>query len=392
MLLASAFLLVGIAPAEITAQSCEDYVVGDSYFGVNNYIEYRAGSLPIIVSVPHGGYLTPPEISDRDCANCTTVNDAYTLELGEALYNAILAISGCRPHLIINHLDRIKLDANRNISEGADGDPLAEEAWEDFHQYIEDAKACVEEEYGAGFYLDLHGHGHSIQRIEYGYLLYEDELAFSDATLNSPTYINYSSLRNLANTNIMGLSHVELLRGPFSLGSRLAENNYPGVPSGSDPYPLSGQAYFSGGYNTVRHSSYQGGSIDGVQVECNQSIRFDPEAREEFAMELAEQLLAFVNDFYPFESSGCTTSTQKELEGIPEQTIHPNPGSMFFRLPADALPCDLRVYRADGKLVYEGKLQSSSEVETSQLPSGLYHIHAWRGNDSRELKWTWIKQ
>lgn len=379
-----------MAPMYSVAQACQNYEEGNTYFGINEYIEYRAGSLPIVISVPHGGYLTPSDISDRNCANCTYVNDAYTLELGELLHDAIIEISGCAPHMVMNHLDRIKLDANRNLTEGADGDPLAEQAWYDFHHFIDESKACVSEEYGAGFYLDLHGHGHSIQRIEYGYLLYEDELAFSDDVLNSSTYINYSSLRNLANTNIMGLSHVELLRGPNSLGTMLANNGYPGVPSTSDPYPLVGQPYFSGGYNTVRHSSYQGGTIDGVQVECNQSIRFDPEARDQFAVELAHQLLDFVNTFYPFEAGGCTVSAVAETTDAPSSPIYPNPGTSFLRLPADVTPCELRVYRTDGALVYHIEQMESSEVNCRDFPSGVYRIQAWK-EGVKVASWTWVK-
>ena len=35
-------------------------------FSKHNYVEYRAGSLNIIISVPHGGSTKPPSIKPRD--------------------------------------------------------------------------------------------------------------------------------------------------------------------------------------------------------------------------------------------------------------------------------------------------------------------------------------
>lgn len=89
-------------------------------------MEYLAGNLPIIVSAPHGGLLSPTSIPDRDCAGCTTVNDFNTQELARAFAEAVHERTGCWPHLIFNKLHRRKLDANRDIAEAADGNPDAE--------------------------------------------------------------------------------------------------------------------------------------------------------------------------------------------------------------------------------------------------------------------------
>lgn len=369
--------------------SCDAYEVGQIYFGENDYIEYRPGTLPLIISVPHGGYLTPDEIADRDCAGCVYVNDGFTQELGYELYQAIFEQVGCYPHLIINHLDRQKLDGNRNLSEAADGDAIAEQAWIEFHNFITAAKACVTDVFGKGFFVDLHGHGHSIQRIEYGYLLYEDELSFEDAVLNSATYVNYSSLRNLVNTNIMGLSHTDLLRGAGSLGSLTADIGYPGVPSSSDLFPLVGQPYFSGGYNTVTHSSYQGGSIDGVQVECNQSIRFDSAARMEFAAAFAGSLIDFVSTHYSLGGSLCIDTSIDEHEAT-TLTVYPNPGRGVLHLDVNGGVGNggrLTIFDNSGRIVAEVFLRARSH-QLSGLAPGSYILRYIndRGH-TQSLRW-----
>lgn len=275
------------------------FVPGQSYFGANNYVEYIAGNMPIVLSAPHGGLLTPAAIPDRDCSGCTTVNDFNTQELGRAVANALHARTGCWPHLVINRLHRRKLDANRDLPEAADGNAIAGQAWMDFHDFLGAAKNQAAWQFGKGFYVDLHGHAHTIQRLELGYLLYSDELQLADSILNKPTYIGYSSIRNLVYANPQALSHAALLRGELSLGSMLAAHGYPATPSMPDPYPEDTEDYFSGGYNTARYSSYTGGAIDGVQIECNRTGVRDNQAEvERFADSLAVVLLEYLQVHY----------------------------------------------------------------------------------------------
>ncbi len=131
---------------------------GASCFGRNNYIEYIAGDLPIVVSVSHGGALAPASIPDRTMG--TTVTDSNTIELGHAISGAFTARSGRAPHLVLMHLRRTKLDANRELVEGAQGNAEAIQAWGEYHAFIEQAMATVRQRSGTGFYIDLHGHGH----------------------------------------------------------------------------------------------------------------------------------------------------------------------------------------------------------------------------------------
>ena len=72
-----------------------------------------------------------------------------------------------------------------------------------------------------------------------------------------------TSIRSLAARS--GVAFDELLRGSVSLGALLADVGFPAVPSPDIPGP-EGRAYYSGGYNTRRHGSINGGEIDAVQV------------------------------------------------------------------------------------------------------------------------------
>lgn len=263
----------------------ETWVPDSSYFGRRAYVEYVPGELPVVISVPHGGSLEPDEIPDR--VGGTTVTDLWTKETARAVRDAFVERTGHAPHLVISHLERVKLDPNREIGEAAEGDPFAENAWREFHAFIDTAEATVVARYGAGLYIDLHGHGHVVLRAELGYLLGGGDLARPDSVLDASGYADASSIRALVAAADAPFS--ELLRGSTSLGGLLAAGGVAAVPSPSDPSPGS-DPYFSGGYNTARHGSRTAGTaVDGVQIELPREGTRDTDAhRRAFAAVLAE--------------------------------------------------------------------------------------------------------
>ena len=253
------------------------FIPGQSYLDSTNYVEYIAGNMPIIICAPHGGYLAPEEIPDRTSG--VTSRDLYTQELARGVQEEFFEENGCYPHVIINLLHRKKFDANRDIAEAADGNPTVEAAWVNFHEFIQVAKNKVVQDYQRGLFLDFHGHSHKIPRIEFGYAIWGSQLRQSDDMLNSTNRVQQSSIRTLVGDNLESLTHAELLRGNLSFGTLMGEKGYPSVPSMNDPFPMDGEAYFSGGFNTVRHGSREGGNIDAIQLEFNNMIRTDEDLR-----------------------------------------------------------------------------------------------------------------
>lgn len=381
-------LFIG-AMASANAHGQTIFTPGQTYFGTNNYIEYIVGNLPIIISAAHGGDMSPAEIPTRNCSACVTVADAATQELVRAMGASMQRLFGCSPHIIINRLHRRKLDANREIVEAAQGNPLAERAWNEFHQFIDSAKRAVERSFGRGFYLDMHGHGHDIQRLELGYLLREEELRLPDDSLNKAKYIGFSSVRNLVGTNKQGASHARLLRGDGALGTILGERGYPAVPSKQDPAPKVGEDYFDGGYNTARHSSYRGGAIDGVQIECNfAGVRDSPAAIRRFADSLAVAVQQFLRLHYAFplpnaclatsvvENHANMSSVDKELTIFPQ----PSANEIHLRLPSGwNTGFVVSVLDMLGNVVVD-RVQEFSNfsqdyiLATDALPSGVYAV------------------
>jgi N-formylglutamate amidohydrolase len=277
-----------------------------------DYVRIEPGQLPIILSAPHGGYLVPIDIKDRTCAGCTTIADAFTLELTDEISRALFDLTGKRPHVVINLLDRIKLDANREIAEAADGDPKAEAAWHVYHNAMANARAAVTNEFGKGLVMDIHGHGHAIQRLELGYLPDEDELRVSDEALNTSRG-HRNTFNSLVATNPNGYTFAELIRGPKSLGQYYVNRGYPSVPSETTPYPLEEEPYFAGGYITQQYGSRNGGTVDAVQIEANRhSVRHTADQRRAFADSTAVILVEFFSHHYGIDLMTIGTSIEKE--------------------------------------------------------------------------------
>lgn len=294
--------LLMASPASLRAQN---YVPGTTYFGRSNYIEYIAGDLPIIISAPHGGILQPAELPDRTYGTFAT--DSNTEDLARRVRTEIQNRIGHIPHIILCRIDRDKIDCNREIVEGAQGNPLTEISWNDFQNYIISARTNATARHGRGFYIDLHGHGHTIQRLELGYLLSASELRLSDVTLNSAFYENQSSIRALS--QLSPLTFPQALRGSSSFGALIGGEGYPATPSPADPAPAVGDEYFNGGYNTAQHTSVNGGTIDGLQIESNYTdVRDTAANRTAFAQALARTLETIFAVHYQINLRECLPS------------------------------------------------------------------------------------
>ena len=269
----------------------QQFEPGSTYFGRNGYVEFRAGDAPIVVSAPHGGALEPGEIPDRTSG--TTVTDLATEDLARLLASALESRTGRHASLVVCRLKRVKLDVNRAIGEGTQGNPHAEQAWNEYHGFLDAARTMAAGLHGHALVVDLHGHGHPKARVEAGYLLGSDDLERSDTDLDESTAAQRSSIRTLAAGS--GLRFSDVLRGRSSLGGLLERAGYAAVPAPGAPSPGL-DPYFEGGYITRRHGSADGGPASAVQLETPfAGLRDSPAARARFAASLADALLEYLS-------------------------------------------------------------------------------------------------
>lgn len=303
-----ALAVLGLAPW-LTIAACGGVSGGAAVAGpstptpaldTTGFLEFVAGTAPLVIVAPHGGSLKPVNIPDRTCAGCEFLADANTEDLARLVVEAFVRRTGKRPFLALNHLHRIKFDGNRELDEATGSHSLLNGVWNSWQDNLDSVSARAARAHaGRGLYIELHGHAHAVARIEIGYLLTAAQLRSSDAVLSSGAAMRQSSIARLVNDTRSGAADVVLLRGAPSLGALLYGAGYPAVPSPSDPAPKDGDSYFNGGYNTVRHGSLNGGLTDAVQLECNfAGVRDTAANRAAFADVLASILQQYLKAQY----------------------------------------------------------------------------------------------
>lgn len=278
------------------------YLYGQSYYGRNAYTTYYPGNIPIILSIPHGGDITPSEISNRTYG--VTVTDSNTIELGMAISNYLFSNYNIRPHVVINNLKRTKLDANRDKTEAAQGNIFAERAFDEFHYYISSARDEIIKNFNTGLLFDIHGHGANPDgfvdlRTWIGYLLSGSELDSSDGYINQNINIDETSIYSIINSSDESLSN--LIRGPNSLGSIFERNDYTALPSSESPSP-EGMRYFSGGFNTFLYGTNKNFNFSAIQLEFPYpGLRDTSASRNLFAIAFSEIIHEYFLSHYDID-------------------------------------------------------------------------------------------
>lgn len=268
-----------------------------------DYVEYRNGNLPIIISVPHDGQKTNSAYTLRTKENCpdpnfATVRDTYTTELANLIDSVIHVRTGKYAHLVRCDIKRTYVDMNRERNYAVPRDSKQVPVYDLYHNRMKTARNLVTLLHGKGIVIDIHAHGHDMQQVELGYLLSKATLNKSDSEIMAGNYGNESSIFALSKNNTKNKNFVELLRGTGSFGDMLTQKNVPCVPNSAKPSPDT-ESYFNGGYITKTHGSAQatGGTVDAIQMEFDSTAR-SAERRKEYAQNVADAVLQFIALYY----------------------------------------------------------------------------------------------
>ena len=294
LLVATALLQVQCAGGKSTTDDSDKKILSEGRkIFKDSWLETVKGNMPLVISAPHGGTISPDEIKDRDCGS--KVMDNNTADLALEIENAFKA-HGKKPYLVIAQLARSKIDFNRDLEEATCGNPQMEYTWRQYHKHIEEALDAAIKKYGYAMYIDLHGQSHKVKRLELGYLLRTPALKELKEGEGSESEIGgNTSVRNLLKDNPQ-LSLNQLLTGESAFGTLMEQAGFPAVPSLGDPYPNEGEPYFNGGYNTRRYTAYDHPNVFGMQIEANfQGVRDNEENRKKFSEAFARSVTIYLN-------------------------------------------------------------------------------------------------
>lgn len=122
-------------------------------------IDVGRGTLPIIISAPHGGSTDVPGVPGRVNVNAerfVTGIDGNTRELAHKLFVEIEKQLGGKPYYVVARFKRRNLDANRT-AEHAYEVPEAKFYYETYHRNLADFCREVQNQFGTGLFIDVHG-------------------------------------------------------------------------------------------------------------------------------------------------------------------------------------------------------------------------------------------
>jgi N-formylglutamate amidohydrolase len=201
-------------------------------------IDARAGSLPLLLTVPHDGMQTLGMVAPRSQGE--KVRDMNASLLAERIAAAIEKRTGKRPYVVIAKFSRKYLDANRPEAEAMES-PDALPAYRAYHDqvkaYVAELKAKFPRD---ALLVDVHGQGAE------------------------------------SNTTFLG-----------TRGGLTSKRTLDRIGS----LPLREDARYSGGYTVFEYGSHKAGGIDAIQLEFGLSQRNSAA----FAEDVAEALLKLMN-------------------------------------------------------------------------------------------------
>ena len=273
-----------------------EYQPNTTYATKGNQVKLIMGDInsPIVLASPHDGTMTPSNMPVRTHANAVTVRDLYLTDVTEKVANAIYQRTGVRPHVLINYVERARMEPNRALAEAYHQSEEANQLWREYHAFLKGATDMVAKNVGKGLFLDMHGHGHTKHRVEVGYLTSISDLNGTDAALNNRATV--SSIYHLSTTSPYSFS--QLIRGDYAFGTLLANEGVAAVPSKQDPKP-NNDDYFNGGYCTLTYGSRNGGTISAIQLETpGPTFRDTPSLRTASAPKVADAIIKYMQTHY----------------------------------------------------------------------------------------------
>lgn len=241
-----------------------------------DFVTVQKGTLPIIISAPHGGRKPIPDLPERKGPNTgrekfVTIRDENTAELTDRLVVEIEKRLGGKPWVVIARFQRKFIDVNRT-PQGAYESEKARPYYEAYHGPLAAACKAVKEKFGRGILLDVHGQG-----------LYQNMIC--RGTRNGKTVTLLKDRFGWGAVN-----------GKDSILGRMEAAGYKIMPRGRAAMSTKEEPNFVGGYIVATYGSHTGYGIDAIQLELGSDLRAR-QAYAKTARDLADAIAAFHDEY-----------------------------------------------------------------------------------------------
>jgi dienelactone hydrolase/N-formylglutamate amidohydrolase len=238
----------------------------------------QSGSLPIILTAPHGGREPVPGIPPRslegkkDIVTYRAGGDPGTDIIVQMMAREIRTLTGKDVYMVMARFDRKFIDANRGPTIAYDN-PASEPYYQHYHQSIRRFVDEIRARYAAGLLIDVHG-----QR-------------------KFPDHLVRGTWNGRAVTKLLGRAGVAAITGRDGLYGQLEANGFAVFPGNDVPPSGSNEdAGFNGGYTVTHYGSHKADGIDAVLFEFGAKHRQKPEI-EDWAKRAARAVVAFYETY-----------------------------------------------------------------------------------------------
>ncbi len=219
-------------------------------------VDVRPGTLPILLTAPHGGSAEVPGVEPRTIDGRSKPGWTFviTTDLGtdvitEAIAGEIEKITGKKPYVVIARFDRRFIDANRRPQIAYDG-AAAKPVYDHYHRVIRGFVDEIRSRHGQGLLIDVHGQSKMRNAMVRG-------------TLNGRTI-----------THLLARSGAQAMTGPDGLFGQLETQGFVVFPAnGVAIGGTSEDPGFKGGHTVARYGSHRPDGIDAVQLEIGADLR-----------------------------------------------------------------------------------------------------------------------
>lgn len=236
----------------------------------------EAGTLPIVLSAPHGGMEPIPGIPVRAGKNVerfVVVRDGNVDKIALQTAKQLEKTLGGRPYLVVARFERKYVDANRAPAAAYEHE-TAKLHYDAYHRAIQDALVAIKRDWGRGLVVDIHGQSKTPDGIYRG-------------TVDGESVKQLVAERGRA-----------AVTGEKSLFGMFGKLGYKVLPGNNDRDQV--ERFFNGGHITRSYGSDHVPDIDAIQVEFGDNFRKASQV-EKTSADLAEALSVFAKEYLPRE-------------------------------------------------------------------------------------------
>ena len=227
-------------------------------------VNSEEGNIPLLLTAPHGGYATYPDIKVRTSGNI--LQDTHTLEILDLTVKNMQKYCHKKPYFVMALFHRKYVDANRDRSIAYE-DPKASAYYDRYHKRILQYKNQILKRFHRGLLIDIHGQSQEPNVIFRG-----------TKNLRTVQFL----INQYGNSAIMG---------PYSIWGQLKQKGYTIYPDSIDGTE---DRRFNGGYTT---QTYYDNQFSTMQIEIGKTYRKNEKDYTQFADDFAQALCIFYRHY-----------------------------------------------------------------------------------------------